>query len=109
MLKLVKLFWIVINIYANPKSFQAMLNSLKFSVTFPLNFSKAIMTGDFFAHSYDNFNSSSKVKLNDARIKPFTQLKKTSSWLFLALLISHSRIIFAIIYIMANIKKRLRD
>ena len=34
------------------------------------------MMGDFNALSYDNINSSSILKLNDARIKPFTQLKE---------------------------------
>ena len=34
------------------------------------------MMGDFNALSYDNINSSSIVKLNDARIKRFTQLKE---------------------------------
>ena len=34
------------------------------------------MMGDFNALSYDNINSSSIIKLNDARIKRFTQLKE---------------------------------
>ena len=34
------------------------------------------MMGDFNAMSYDNINSSSILKLRDARIKRFTQLKK---------------------------------
>ena len=34
------------------------------------------MMGNFIALSYDNFNSSSIHKLNDARSKRFTQLKE---------------------------------
>ena len=34
------------------------------------------MTGDLNARCYDNINSSSILKLRDARIKRFTQLKK---------------------------------
>ena len=34
------------------------------------------MMGDFNQLSYDNINSSSILKLNDARIKRFTQLKE---------------------------------
>ena len=76
LLNFVKLDWFVINVYANPNSFQATLNSLKLSIRFfPYN-SKIIMMGDFNALSYDNINSSSILKLNDARIKPFTQLKE---------------------------------
>ena len=62
LLKFVKLDWFVINVYANPNSFQATL--------------KIIMTGDFNALSYDNIGSSSILKLNDARIKRFAQIKK---------------------------------
>ena len=68
--------WFVINVYANPISFRATLNSLKLSIRFLPNKSKIIMMGDFNALSYDNINSSSILKLNDARIKRFTQLKE---------------------------------
>ena len=76
LLKFVKLDWFVINVYANPISFRATLNSLKLSIRFLPNKSKIIMMGDFNALSYDNINSSSILKLNDARIKRFTQLKE---------------------------------
>ena len=74
--RIVKLHWVFINIYANLKSFQAILNSLKLNLIFLLNHWKTIMTGDFIALSYGNFNSSSKFKLTDARIKPITPPKK---------------------------------
>ena len=76
LLNFVKLNWFVINVYANPNSFQATLNSLKLSIRFLPNNSKIIMMGDFNALSYDNINSSSILKLNDARIKRFTQLEE---------------------------------
>ena len=73
MLKLVKLDSFVINVYANPNSLQAILNSsLKLSIRFLFNQSKTIMTGDFKALSYGNINSSSIHELNDARIKQLT-------------------------------------
>ena len=76
LLNFVKIDWFVINVYANPNSIQATLNSLKLSIKFFPNNSKIIMMGDFNALSYDNINSSSILKLNDARIKPFTQIKE---------------------------------
>ena len=72
----VKLNWFVINVYANPNSFQATSNSLKLSIRFLPKKLKFFMTGDFKALSYDNINSSSILKFNDARIKRFTQLKE---------------------------------
>ena len=105
---IVKLDWIFINIYANPKSFQAILNSLKLSLIFLLNHSKIIMTGDFIALSYGNFNSSSIFKLYDARIKPITQLKKQIfdyKWLCW---FRNLNKVFAIIYFMAKNTKVLR-
>ena len=57
LLKFVRLDWFVINVYANPNSFQATMNSLKLSIRFLPNKSKIIMTGDFNALSYDNCNS----------------------------------------------------
>ena len=75
LLKFVNLDWFVINVYANPISFRATLNSLKLSIRFLPNKSKHIMMGDFNALSYDNINSASILKLTDARIKRFTQLK----------------------------------
>ena len=72
----VEIDWFVINVYANPISFRATLNSLKLSIRFLPNKSKIIMMGDFNALSYDKINSSSIFKLNDARIKRFTQLKE---------------------------------
>ena len=71
-----KLDWFVIDVYAIPNSFPATLNSLKVSIKFLPNKSKNIMTGDFNALSYDNFNSSSILNLYDARINQFTQLKE---------------------------------
>ena len=59
-----------------PKILPTILNSLKLSLNFSPNHSKTIMNGDFIALSYCNFNSSSKFKWNDARIKPITQHKK---------------------------------
>ena len=76
MLNFVKLDWFVINVYANPNSFQATLNSLKLSIRFLPNQSKTIKTGDFIALSFNNINISSIPNLNDARIKRFTQLKE---------------------------------
>ena len=76
LLKFVKIDWFVINVYANPISFRATLNSLKLSIRFLTNKSKIIMMGDFNTLSYDNINSSSIFKLNDAHIKRFTQLKE---------------------------------
>ena len=74
-LKFFKLDWFVINVYANPNSFKATLNSLKLSIRFLPNKLKTIMPADFNALSYDNIHSSSLLKLIDARIKRFTQLK----------------------------------
>ena len=54
------------------------------------------LNDDFKALNYDNFNSSSLHKLNDARIKQFTQLKEQVLDCF-GLLISHLRMIFMII------------
>ena len=71
-----KLDWFVIDVYANPNSFPATLNSLKVSIRFLPNKSKNIMTGNFNALSYDNFNSSSILNLYDARVKHFTHLKE---------------------------------
>ena len=72
----VKLDWFIINVCANPNSFQATLYLLRLSIRFlPLQ-SKTIMTGNFNALSYDNKNISSILKLNDARIKRFIQLKE---------------------------------
>ena len=76
LLEFVKLDWFVINVYANPISFRATLNYLKLSIRFLPNKSKIIMMGNFNALSYDNINSSSIIKLNDARIERFTQLKE---------------------------------
>ena len=71
LLKFVKLDWFVINVSTNPNFFQATLNSLKLGIRFLPNKLKIIMTVDLNALSYDNNNSSSKLKLNDARIKLF--------------------------------------
>ena len=75
LLKVLKLDWFVINVYANPNTVQAILNFLKLSIRFLTKKLKTIMTRDFNALSYDHINSSSKLQLNDARIKRFTQLK----------------------------------
>ena len=76
LLKFVTLDWFIINVYANPNAFQAFLNSLKLSIRFLPKKLKTIMMDDFNALSYDNINSSSILKLNDARIKRFAQLKE---------------------------------
>ena len=107
MLKFVKLDLFVINGYVNPISFQATLSSLKLSIRFLPDKSKNIMTGDFKALSYDNINSYSILKLNEARIKRFTQLKEQILDC-LVLLSSHSRMIYLIIHIMTKNKKLLR-
>ena len=76
LLKIVKNDWFVINVYANPNSFNTNSNSLKVSIRFSPKKSKIIMTGDFNAMSYDNINSSSLPKVIDTRINRFTQLKE---------------------------------
>ena len=102
-----KLDWFVINVYANPNSFQATLNSLKVSIRFLPNKSKNIMTGDFNALSYDNLNSSSIFNYM-MHVSNNLPNSKNKSLIVLVLLISHSRVFFVILHIMTNNKKLLR-
>ena len=54
LLKFVKHDWFFNNVYANPNSFQATLNSLILSIRNLPKKSKIVMTGDFNALIYDN-------------------------------------------------------